>query len=65
MFGYATDETEESMPLTVVLAHKLNSKMAELRRNGTVPWLRPDSKTQVKPEHRVPSKQSYVHQLIL
>lgn len=47
MFGYATDETEESMPLTIVLAHKLNSKMAELRRNGSVPWLRPDSKTQV------------------
>lgn len=47
MFGYATDETEEFMPLTVVLAHKLNAKMAELRRNGTVPWLRPDSKTQV------------------
>ncbi|KAL7372924.1 hypothetical protein ABVT39_024106 [Epinephelus coioides] len=47
MFGYATDETEELMPLTVVLAHKLNAKMAELRRNGTVPWLRPDSKTQV------------------
>ncbi|CAJ1067397.1 S-adenosylmethionine synthase [Xyrichtys novacula] len=47
MFGYATDETEECMPLTIVLAHKLNSKMAELRRNGTVPWLRPDSKTQV------------------
>lgn len=48
MFGYATDETEECMPLTIVLAHKLNSKMAELRRNGTVPWLRPDSKTQVR-----------------
>lgn len=47
MFGYATDETEEFMPLTVVLAHKLNAKMAELRRNGAVPWLRPDSKTQV------------------
>ncbi|XP_063077418.1 S-adenosylmethionine synthase-like isoform X1 [Engraulis encrasicolus] len=47
MFGYATDETEECMPLTIVLAHKLNAKMAELRRNGTVPWLRPDSKTQV------------------
>lgn len=47
MFGYATDETEECMPLTIVLAHKLNSKMAELRRDGTVPWLRPDSKTQV------------------
>ncbi|KAI4813009.1 S-adenosylmethionine synthase [Pseudochaenichthys georgianus] len=47
MFGYATDETEECMPLTIVLAHKLNSKMAELRRDGSVPWLRPDSKTQV------------------
>ncbi|KAJ8264538.1 hypothetical protein GJAV_G00150450 [Gymnothorax javanicus] len=47
MFGYATDETEECMPLTIVLAHKLNAKMAELRRNGTIPWLRPDSKTQV------------------
>uniref|UniRef100_H3D2R7 S-adenosylmethionine synthase n=1 Tax=Tetraodon nigroviridis TaxID=99883 RepID=H3D2R7_TETNG len=47
MFGYATDETEECMPLTLVLAHKLNAKMAELRRNGSIPWLRPDSKTQV------------------
>lgn len=47
MFGYATDETAECMPLTIVLAHKLNAKMAELRRNGTLPWLRPDSKTQV------------------
>lgn len=47
MFGYATDETEESMPLTVVLAHKLNAKMAELRRNGQLAWARPDSKTQV------------------
>lgn len=48
MFGYATDETEECMPLTIVLAHKLNAKMAELRRNGTIAWLRPDSKTQVR-----------------
>ncbi len=47
MFGYATDETEEAMPLTVILAHKLNSKMAELRRNGGLSWARPDSKTQV------------------
>lgn len=51
MFGYATDETEECMPLTIVLAHKLNAKLAELRRNGTLPWLRPDSKTQVSDEH--------------
>ena len=47
MFGYATDETEEAMPLTVILAHKLNAKIAELRRNGGLPWARPDSKTQV------------------
>lgn len=48
MFGYATDETEECMPLTVVLSHKLNAKIAELRRNGVFWWARPDSKTQVK-----------------
>ncbi|ELV12933.1 S-adenosylmethionine synthase isoform type-1 [Tupaia chinensis] len=47
MFGYATDETEECMPLTVILAHKLNARMADLRRSGVLPWLRPDSKTQV------------------
>lgn len=53
MFGYATDETEECMPLTVVLAHQLNSKIAELRRNGGLPWARPDSKTQVTCEYRM------------
>lgn len=47
MFGYATDETEECMPLTVVLAHRLNQKIAELRRSGELSWARPDSKTQV------------------
>lgn len=51
MFGYATDETEECMPLTIILAHKLNIKMAELRRNKTLPWLHPDSKTQVRWEN--------------
>lgn len=47
MFGYATDETEECMPLTVMLAHRLNARLSKLRRDGTLPWLRPDSKTQV------------------
>ena len=47
MFGYATDETEEAMPLTCILAHQLNAKLAELRRNGEMGYLRPDSKTQV------------------
>jgi len=53
MFGYATDETEECMPLTVILAHKLNRTLADGRRNGTLPWARPDSKTQVTVEYRI------------
>lgn len=51
MFGYATDETAECMPLTVVLAHRLNQKIAELRRSGVFWWARPDSKTQVTAEY--------------
>uniref|UniRef100_A0A8C9G4N2 methionine adenosyltransferase n=1 Tax=Pavo cristatus TaxID=9049 RepID=A0A8C9G4N2_PAVCR len=46
MFGYATDETEECMPLTVLLAHKLTARIKDLERNGTWPWVRPDGKTQ-------------------
>ncbi|KAJ3286769.1 methionine adenosyltransferase sam2 [Borealophlyctis nickersoniae] len=52
MFGYATDETPELMPLTIMLAHKLNQKMTELRKNGTLGWLRADSKTQVTVEYK-------------
>uniref|UniRef100_UPI00358FC07D S-adenosylmethionine synthase-like n=1 Tax=Myxine glutinosa TaxID=7769 RepID=UPI00358FC07D len=52
MFGYATDETEECMPLTLLLAHKLNARLAQSRRNGYLPWLRPDSKTQVTVQYR-------------
>ncbi|OBZ89489.1 S-adenosylmethionine synthase [Choanephora cucurbitarum] len=52
MFGYATDETPEMMPLTAVLSHKLNKRMSDLRRDGTLSWLRPDSKTQVTIEYK-------------
>jgi len=47
MFGYATQEDDELMPLSLTLAHKLNKKMSDNRRNGSMPWLRPDTKTQV------------------
>lgn len=51
MFGYASDETEEAMPLTLVLAHRLNAHLHKLRRNGSLSWVRPDSKTQVTIEY--------------
>nr|AII97820.1 BLTX448 [Nephila pilipes] len=51
MFGYATDETDECMPLTVVLALKLNARLAALRKDGTFAWAGPDSKTQVTCEY--------------
>ncbi|KAM3161427.1 S-adenosylmethionine synthase [Lachancea thermotolerans] len=52
MFGYATDETPELMPLTIMLAHKLNIAMADARRDGSLPWVRPDTKTQVTVEYK-------------
>jgi len=51
MFGYATDETPELLPLSIQLAHKLNAALKEGRNDGTLPWSRPDTKTQVTVEY--------------
>ncbi len=65
MFGYATDETDEYMPITAVLSHKLTKQLAEVRKNKTLSYLRPDGKSQVTVEFDKSGKPLRVHTIVV
>ena len=65
MFGYATDETEEYMPYSIYLAHRLARQLAKVRKDGTLPYLRPDGKTQVSVEYDENGRPVHLEAIVL
>ncbi len=65
MFGYATDETEEYMPYPISLAHKLTRQLTKVRKDGTLPYLRPDGKSQVTVEYDEEGRPVHINAVVL
>jgi S-adenosylmethionine synthetase len=65
MFGYASDETDELMPMPIMLAHRVARRLAEVRKDGTLPFLRPDGKSQVTVEYDADGRPCRVHTVLV